>query len=362
MRISQSTAVFLAVLATLGGSPHSVVDARKPSRSVSSAPPRRGGSSRRGPPKRSGASASSSRRKAAPPPEDDEEEEDIFDVIPMGDDDSDAASQNGDSYDDYEEEMPTPVTRRPPAGGRDRRGPPPRRGKPEPPVSSQHGRSANNSRRRFEEEEYYDEEEDYPPPRRSGGRNGGPPPRRGGPPPRGNRRGPPPSRRRGGRQGDVVPYVGKAAGTFTRGLTALRESMPDLKESAIKSVSAARETTSKLSSNLYRDIKGLTSSELEQVTLKATRPDDTPVKGKHVERLVGVTYQINAKYDIYDSVLRKLWNKMAEKDWRTKIKALYILHRFSADGAPEHQPALKVRSFLKKYSTSLFLCNYDSPL
>jgi hypothetical protein len=77
--------------------------------------------------------------------------------------------------------------------------------------------------------------------------------------------------------------------------------------------------------------------------LKATRPDDTPVKGKHVERLVGVTYQISSRYDIYDAVLRKLWSKMAEKDWRTSIKALYILHRFSADGAPEHAPALKAR-------------------
>jgi ANTH domain len=82
---------------------------------------------------------------------------------------------------------------------------------------------------------------------------------------------------------------------------------------------------------------------LEQVMLKATRPDDSPVKGKHVERLVGVTYQIAARYDIYDAVLRKLWNKMAERDWRTTIKALYILHRFSADGAPEHQAALKAR-------------------
>lgn len=77
--------------------------------------------------------------------------------------------------------------------------------------------------------------------------------------------------------------------------------------------------------------------------LKSTRPDDTAVKGEHVERLVGVTYQISGKYDIYDSVLRKLWNKMAESDWRTTIKALYILHRFSADGAPEHQAALKAR-------------------
>merc|ERR1712161_168908 len=35
--------------------------------------------------------------------------------------------------------------------------------------------------------------------------------------------------------------------------------------------------------------------------------------------------------------------KMAEKDWRTTIKALYILHRFSADGSPEHALALKAR-------------------
>jgi len=77
--------------------------------------------------------------------------------------------------------------------------------------------------------------------------------------------------------------------------------------------------------------------------LKATRPDDTTAKGKHVERLVGVTYQISAKYDIYDAVLRKLWSKMCEKDWRTTIKALYVLHRFSSDGAPDHKPALKAR-------------------
>jgi hypothetical protein len=77
--------------------------------------------------------------------------------------------------------------------------------------------------------------------------------------------------------------------------------------------------------------------------LKATQPNDLPVKGKHVERLVGVTYQISGRYDIYDAVLRKLWSKMVEKDWRTTIKALYILHRFSADGAPDHQAALKAR-------------------
>eukprot|EP00562_Extubocellulus_spinifer_P004268 CAMPEP_0178513484 /NCGR_PEP_ID=MMETSP0696-20121128/23503_1 /TAXON_ID=265572 /ORGANISM="Extubocellulus spinifer, Strain CCMP396" /LENGTH=649 /DNA_ID=CAMNT_0020143493 /DNA_START=240 /DNA_END=2188 /DNA_ORIENTATION=- len=135
-------------------------------------------------------------------------------------------------------------------------------------------------------------------------------------------------------------------GAFSRGLSAIRDRVPDVatvRDAALSSVAAAKETTTKLSSNVYREVKGLTSSELEQVMLKATRPDDAPVKGKHVERLVGVTYQISGRYDIYDAVLRKLWSKMAEKDWRTTLKALYILHRFSADGAPDHQTALKAR-------------------
>jgi ANTH domain len=150
----------------------------------------------------------------------------------------------------------------------------------------------------------------------------------------------------------VVPY-GRGRGppndrgsAFTSVIAGIRSAVPDpdaVKNAALSSIKAARETTSSISSNLYREVKGLTSSELEQVMLKATRPDDSPVKGKHVERLVGVTYQISGRYDIYDAVLRKLWSKMAEKDWRTTIKALYILHRFSADGAPDHAPALKAR-------------------
>ena len=122
--------------------------------------------------------------------------------------------------------------------------------------------------------------------------------------------------------------------------------MPDpnaVKDTVLHATKAAQERTAQLSSNLYREVKGLTSSELEQVMLKATRPDETPVKTKHVERLVGVTYQISGKYDIYDAVLRKLWNKMAEKDIRTKLKSVYVLHRFAVDGGPDHQEALKQR-------------------
>ena len=216
------------------------------------------------------------------------------------------------------------------------------------------------SRRRYdadeeeEEEDFEDDaDEDYPPTRSSRPppsrtRKGPPPP----PPSARGRGGPPPTSRAGrgrgppGRPGSVVPYAKPEPSAFTRGLEALKSSIPDpefVKTAALSSLKAARETTSSLSTNLYRDIKGLTSSELEQVMLKATRPDDTPVKGKHVERLVGVTYQISPRFDIYDAVLRKLWAKMAEKDWRTTIKAVYILHRFSADGAPDHAPSLKAR-------------------
>jgi len=195
--------------------------------------------------------------------------------------------------------------------------------------------------RRFE-----DEEEEYRPKSRSQpGARGGPRPRPGS---RSARPGPGPRGKAGGRRpGSVVPYSRRQEPSFlARSLDAVKSSMPDpssIKEVASNSLNVARATTSSLSANIYREIKGLTSSELEQVLLKATRPDDGAVKGKHVERLVSVTYQISPRYDIYDSVLRKLWSKMAEKDWRTKVKALYILHRFSADGAPEHAAALKAR-------------------
>jgi hypothetical protein len=241
------------------------------------------------------------------------------------DEDEDLFDPGLDEYDDdYEEETPPPrpkkkqiASERPASSAR----------RPPPPSSlSKKKQPQKNPRRAIYDEEDDDDIDDFEPRRR------------GPPPPRGSKR-PPPSRS-GRRSGEMVAYTKQQTPAFARGLAALRESLPDptaLKDAAVNSLSAARQTTSRISANIYRDMKGLTSSELEQVMLKATRPDDSPVKGKHVERLVGVTYQIAARYDIYDAVLRKLWNKMAERDWRTTIKALYILHRFSADGAPEHK-------------------------
>jgi hypothetical protein len=253
--------------------------------------------------------------------EDDEEEEDE-DTLPFDDDEE-----------EEEDDLPPPPRR---SKNSSRRAPPSSRSSREAALYASNPKKRKAPpRRRYEDEE--DDEDYYAPPRSSRSGRSSSSSRR----PPSSRRGPPP------RRGSVVPYSRQQGpGAFVKGIEALRSSIPDttaLREAAAASIKSARETSSSLSSNFYRDIKGLTSSELEQVMLKATKPDDTPAKGKHVERLVGVTYQINSRYDIYDAVLRKLWGKMTENDWRTTMKALYILHRFSADGAPEHAPALKAR-------------------
>jgi len=176
----------------------------------------------------------------------------------------------------------------------------------------------------------------------------------------------------------VVPYTSnyrRPPSAFSRGLTALRESIPDaqtIKDTAASSISTARQTTTQISSNLYREVKGLRSSELEQVFLKATKPDDSPIKSNFVEQLVAGTYHMSGVQDPWDFALRKLWSKMIESDWRTTLKAVYVLHRFGVDGAPEQQLALKEK--LKKmrrtkdpkrktkyFNTKQILGGYTSP-
>jgi len=293
---------------------NSNVAAKKPIKSsaVSRArSPKSGSTTKRKPNGSRGAPPTSRRRQQY---EDDEEEDEYL---------------ADDSYDD-EEPDPAPRSRkRPNSSSRAPQSRPSRQTRPSP----NRGPPPRSSSRRSDYDDY---EEDYYEPKRSQSSRGG---RRREPPRRGNR-------------GRMVAYSNQPP-AFTRGLTALRNSLPDpgaVKDAAFSSISSARETTSRLSSNLYRDIKGLTSSELEQAMLKATRPDDTPVKGKHVEKLVGVTYGVSARFNIYDASLRKLWNRMVEKDWRTKIKALYLLHRYSADAAPEHHDNLKssLREFRRR--------------
>mmetsp|Transcript_37019 Transcript_37019/g.66620 ORF Transcript_37019/g.66620 Transcript_37019/m.66620 type:complete len:625 (+) Transcript_37019:65-1939(+) len=328
----------LSLLLIALGTATDVALARSSGRPSSSAPRRSSGGSRSSSSARKNSGGKSKRR-------DPIDESDDEDPLGFDDEEDDILEDDGaEDYDDYDEEEIAPPRR---GASPARRGGAPSRGGPMPPQ--QRRRPPPTRMDDYDEDEY---DEDIPPPSRRGNSRGGR-----APPPRGNnkgRGGPPPSRRggRGAPDGRMVSYnQSRRRGppppsTFTRGLSAIRDKMPDptaVKDSMLSATRAVKDTSSALSSNIYREVKGLTSSELEQVMLKSTRPDETPVKTKHVERLVGVTYQISGKYDIYDAVLRKLWNKMAEKDMRTKLKSVYVLHRFAVDGSPNHQEALKQR-------------------
>jgi len=114
----------------------------------------------------------------------------------------------------------------------------------------------------------------------------------------------------------MVPYTQyrpPPPSAFSRGLTTLKNSIPDpstIKTTALETMARTKQTTTQLSSNLYREVKGLRSSELEQVFLKATKPDDSPLRGHYVEQLVGGTYHMRNVPDPWDFALRKLWSKM----------------------------------------------------
>jgi hypothetical protein len=83
---------------------------------------------------------------------------------------------------------------------------------------------------------------------------------------------------------------------------------------------------------------GSLSSDMEKTVLKATRPDNDPAKRKHVQLLVGAVqhFPLYIDPDIPASLqregpfwllLHKLWRRMTERDWRSVMKSLYVLHR-----------------------------------
>jgi hypothetical protein len=53
-----------------------------------------------------------------------------------------------------------------------------------------------------------------------------------------------------------------------------------------------------------RELKGVLSSDLESVILKATRPDDMAVKAKHIELLLTVSHHTPVELDPFQPVLR----------------------------------------------------------
>ncbi|CAM9489398.1 unnamed protein product [Hapterophycus canaliculatus] len=90
---------------------------------------------------------------------------------------------------------------------------------------------------------------------------------------------------------------------------------------------------------VMRELKGSVSSDLEKTLIKATRPDNDPAKRKHVNLLLQAAEHsfpayMNPRDDSlaywregpYWMTLHKLWRRMAEKDYRTATKAVYLLH------------------------------------
>ena len=60
-------------------------------------------------------------------------------------------------------------------------------------------------------------------------------------------------------------------------------------------------------SRVYREAKSLMSSEMEGVVLKATRPDDLPVKPKHLEALMRPTAEMPKEFNVYLPVVSFLY-------------------------------------------------------
>lgn len=52
-------------------------------------------------------------------------------------------------------------------------------------------------------------------------------------------------------------------------------------------------------SRAYREAKSFMSSEMEGVVLKATRPDNLPVKPKHLESLMRPTAEMPKEFNVY---------------------------------------------------------------
>jgi len=119
------------------------------------------------------------------------------------------------------------------------------------------------------------------------------------------------------------------------------------------SVASRLEGAAAHAKEFLREVKGSHSSEFECAMIKATRPNEDPAKEKHVARLIETiatfpmaTAARPSSTDYYTMMLHKLWNRMAEKDWRSVAKAVYILHRMALTLDPELH-----REFVKRYNS-----------
>ncbi|CAM9891192.1 unnamed protein product, partial [Ectocarpus fasciculatus] len=102
--------------------------------------------------------------------------------------------------------------------------------------------------------------------------------------------------------------------------------------------------------HVRREVKAVFSSELERCLLKATRPENIAVDEECMLALLTQANRLAAvkaccDCDPHEVVCSKLRKKIMEQDWRTVVKALYVVHRLQRDSPAKE--AARFSAFIK---------------
>jgi hypothetical protein len=73
------------------------------------------------------------------------------------------------------------------------------------------------------------------------------------------------------------------------------------------------------------------------------------LQAKHIEALLRPSYEMPPELNVYSPIVRKLWSKMRDTEWRVVLKSLYALHKLSTDGSMAQANNLKVRHIARKF-------------
>ena len=134
-----------------------------------------------------------------------------------------------------------------------------------------------------------------------------------------------------------VPFSIKALNN----LNVVREKVKKTVDSALAS-----------SKHIKRSVKSYFSSDFEVLLLQMTSPDDNPPDNADINRFMATIETFVRNMDVtsasnpYRVTLRKLWSKLTEKDFRTVVKGLYLLHILLRNSQPED--ALVFKTLLAK--------------
>lgn len=125
-----------------------------------------------------------------------------------------------------------------------------------------------------------------------------------------------------GRSKIIIPVRRESFATkLLKAASSLQSTLTESTASATHSISA-----------ITRNIKAYFASDFESLLLKLTIPDDVQPIEKDVSTFLETTksFLYNKDYKAsnnpYRITLRKLWAKITEKDIRTNLKAVYLLH------------------------------------